>query len=430
MTEPAATWLPNLVGGVSIWKLARDLNAPHLFDGRLLVPDAEGADSLPTRVTWNLGGLVPLVEARASAPAEVAAATTDFLARLDRVGQELGDPASGFHRFKDAFTVPGLETDGGSHYFFDPRGKKLCVINWGASPRAIAGAQSLVFGWQSFDKVGGAAAIAGAAAAGAAVAGASTATAPPEAVAPEAAAAAVDAERKEEKKKDEKKVAAPALLWGRPWWHWLLALLAAAAIVALVLYLLHACNEPLGGSGADAGAGSEAGAAVEGGARDGSDATLDGDGGSQDGTSESAIDAAGEGSADGATDGSADGSADGATEGSSDATTDGASDAKSDSKIDGAGSLGAGNGGVGSGVGVGVGPGGVLVPGHDPNALPHRFHFEPEATRWRVTAGQNMLDPSSPVEGLGQNFEVILKPGGSFDGVKVQWQDASGRWHQ
>ena len=120
VTEPTTTWLPNLVGGVSIWKLARDLNAPHMFDGRLLVPNTEGADSLPTKVTWSLSGLVPLAEARASAPADVAAAITDFSRALKSRKRVEADPASGFHRFKDALTVPGLEADGGAHYYFDP----------------------------------------------------------------------------------------------------------------------------------------------------------------------------------------------------------------------------------------------------------------------------------------------------------------------
>ncbi len=44
---PNATWLPNLVGGVSIWKLAVDLNEAKFFDGRLLVPETEGSESLP-----------------------------------------------------------------------------------------------------------------------------------------------------------------------------------------------------------------------------------------------------------------------------------------------------------------------------------------------------------------------------------------------
>src|SRR6201999_758151 len=37
MTDaPKATFLPNLVGGVSIWKLARDLNEEKFFDKSLL----------------------------------------------------------------------------------------------------------------------------------------------------------------------------------------------------------------------------------------------------------------------------------------------------------------------------------------------------------------------------------------------------------
>lgn len=41
---PNATWLPNLVGGVSIWKLAVDLNEPKFFDGRLLVPETRAGE--------------------------------------------------------------------------------------------------------------------------------------------------------------------------------------------------------------------------------------------------------------------------------------------------------------------------------------------------------------------------------------------------
>jgi hypothetical protein len=420
VTEPTTTWLPNLVGGVSIWKLARDLNAPHMFDGRLLVPDTEGSDSLPTKVTWSLSGLVPLAEARASAPADVAAAITDFLARLEKVGLELKDPASGFHRFKDALTVPGLEADGGAHYYFDPEAKKLCVINWGASPRAIAGAQSLVFGWQSFDKVGGAAAAAAVAAAAVAGTAATAGAAAPGSLAAETKASVPDEkakdEKKEEKKEDEE--GEGALVWGRPWWQWLLVLLAAAVIVALILFLVGDCTNPLAKNEADASGGdAKTGATLESGA-------------ATDGSADAGID----GDASPVTDGGPEAATDGATDGPSDARGDGPADGGSDAKADGggdAGPLGMGAGvGPGGGVGVGVGPGGVLVPGHDPGALPHRFHFEPTAVRWRVSAGQSQLDSSSPVEGIGQNFEVILKPGGSFDGVKVQWQDANGHWHQ
>ena len=65
MTESKEnTWLPNLVGGVSIWKLAVDLNEPKFFDGRLLVPETEGSESLPVTVRWDLTGLTPLLNYR------------------------------------------------------------------------------------------------------------------------------------------------------------------------------------------------------------------------------------------------------------------------------------------------------------------------------------------------------------------------------
>ena len=88
MTEEKVTWLPNLVAGVSIWKLAVDLNEKKFFDGRLLVPETEGSDSLPIKVTWNVVGLLPLREARAAHPAEAEAAMHDFFACLEKVAAE------------------------------------------------------------------------------------------------------------------------------------------------------------------------------------------------------------------------------------------------------------------------------------------------------------------------------------------------------
>jgi hypothetical protein len=143
-------WLPNLVEGVSIWKLARDLNEDKFMGGRLLVPETEGSDSLPTTIRWNLEGLVPLAEARGKHPAEVEAATRDFFESLDRVAKTFGAEGSAFQKYKTAFTVPSMEADGGSNYFYDAGRKRLCVINWGASPRSFGAASDLVFGWESF----------------------------------------------------------------------------------------------------------------------------------------------------------------------------------------------------------------------------------------------------------------------------------------
>ena len=92
---PNATWLPNLVGGDSIWKLAVDLNEPKFFDGRLLVPETEGSESLPVTVRWDLTGLTPLKDAQSKWPEEVGAAVRDFQASLDRVAKVFSTPNSG-----------------------------------------------------------------------------------------------------------------------------------------------------------------------------------------------------------------------------------------------------------------------------------------------------------------------------------------------
>ncbi|MBZ0115701.1 MAG: hypothetical protein K8H88_01810, partial [Sandaracinaceae bacterium] len=150
MTEEQESWLPNLVGEASIWKLARDLNEEQFFDGRLLVPDTEGSDSLPVRVTWDLTGLIPLPEAREQEPERVRKATEDFFVCLERTAAVFEKGGSGYDKYKKAFTVPALDADGGAHYFFDPKTDKLCVINWGASPRKIKHAKEYLFGYQDF----------------------------------------------------------------------------------------------------------------------------------------------------------------------------------------------------------------------------------------------------------------------------------------
>ncbi|MBI2568211.1 MAG: hypothetical protein HYV63_14385 [Candidatus Schekmanbacteria bacterium] len=146
-------WLPNLVGGVSIWRLAPDLNAPRFFDGGLLAPDTEGSDSLPTRVRWNLVGLMPLSAARGRYGDAVGRALEDFRVRLQAVSTALGTPESGYQQYAAALTVPSWEADGGDNYFFDPQRQRIKVINWGASPRSIAPNQELFFGAQDFEQL-------------------------------------------------------------------------------------------------------------------------------------------------------------------------------------------------------------------------------------------------------------------------------------
>lgn len=395
-----ATWLPNLVGGTSIWKLAVDLNEPKFFDGRLLVPETEGSESLPVTVRWDLTGLVPLAEATAKHPFETNQATQEFQAALDRVAIVFRTPNSGFDKYKDAFTVPSLEADGGGNYFYSPAQKKLFVINWGASPRSMGGKAEYVFGYEDWGKkfedkaIAPAPAVAPIAAA-AAVGGAAV-----------AAAAAVEAP-KEEKKDEPKK---PDDARKKPWWIWLLFALVVVGIVLLVLFLLKACDEPKGVS-ADAAA--EA-AALEAGADAATDAEVD------------AATLADAGDAAAASDAGDAGALADAGDAGSDAGKDGGLAMNDDDDDDGpAGSSGGAGGGAGAGgpVTVTIGPAGG---GTGPKAGPHRKHYMDQAQAWRVVGGKQKV---SRTEQSGHRYDVWLGAGQTFEGVRVEWQDSAGKWH-
>jgi hypothetical protein len=403
-----ATWLPNLVAGTSIWKLAVDLNEPKFFDGRLLVPETEGSESLPVTVRWDLTNLIPLQDARASHPDESAAAVKDFEACLARVAKVFSTPNSGFDKYKSAFTVPALDAGTAANYFYSPNTKKLYVINWGASPRSMGGKAEYVFGYEDWAKSWGGSVppppmpptsepMRAVAPAGAAVA---------------AAAAAKPAEKKaEEKKKDDN---------ARPWWFWPLFGLIAIALVLLALLLLKACEEQRLTEHADAAldAGPDAGPDSKSAAEDaGADAA--------------SADAASEGTEAGADAASNDAGADAASAdaGSADAGKDGGkgkdggsgqgADDDDDDAI--TGSSGGGGGGASGGpVVVKIGPGGGA------KTSVHRKHYQDEAVAWRVTQGASKV---SRTEQSGHRYDVWLTPGQSFEGVRVEWQDKAGKWH-
>ncbi|HWL84492.1 MAG TPA: hypothetical protein VNO21_01750, partial [Polyangiaceae bacterium] len=230
-------------------------------------------------------------------------------------------------------------------------------------------------------------------------------------------------EKDEEKEEKAKKN-------GRPWWHWALLALLIVAVVLLVLWLLRSCGRE-----------HEAGLGITSDAGDG--AVLARAPGDLSGADGSAIAAA-----DGAAPANGVGDAGAGTQ--SDMAHDaGAADNDIDTadiRLDGGGTLPDGGKrmirikgkwvvvpvGPGGGPGVGAG-GGAGAPGAGAGGgekeLPHRSHFQPDAVRWRVTGGLDQLDPHSPHTGEGSTFDVVLRPGGSFGSVKVQWQDKSGRWH-
>ena len=410
---PNATWLPNLVGGVSIWKLAVDLNEPKFFDGRLLVPETEGSESLPVTVRWDLTNLLPLNEARAKHPADVDAAVSEFQAALARVAKVFSTPNSGFDKYKAAFTVPSVDANDGGNYFYSPEKKKLYVINWGASPRSMAGRAEYVFGYEDWGKAfneksgGGAGSVSALAAAGAS--GAVT-----------AAAADPKKDEKKEEKKEEKNDGKK-----RPWWMWPLFALVAIALILLALFLLKACEEQTYLAKGDAG---------EGGAEAAADAPNDG-ATAGDGAIEAGGDAAGAGDAradasggDAGADAAAD--AAGGDAGKDGGAKDGGTTAFNDDDDDDTDSD------------IEIGPDGKPVPGGKVTVTmggapggqqsatakkgPHRRHFQSEAVKWRISAGNERVTRS---ESRGHRFDVWLAPGRTFQGVGVEWQDKSGKWH-
>jgi hypothetical protein len=381
-----STWLPNLVGGTSIWKLAVDLNEPKFFDGRLLVPETEGSESLPVTVRWDLTGLIPLAEAQAKYPDDTAAATREFQACLERVARVFSTPNSGFDKYKEAFTVPALDADGGAHYFYSPEKKKLFVTNWGASPRSMGGKAEYVFGYEDWSKNWGGA-IAAAGLVGAAAAAAE--------VLPPAKTEETATKKADEKKTEEKKDA-------RSWWVWPLVGLIIIILILLALFLLKACEDTKTSDLHDAAldAPTEA-AALEAGAdaaalADAGDAAALGDAGDA-GADAASLDAGRDASSDG-----------------------GLAVIDDDDEL--GGTLG-GSGGIGSSGGnvvVQIGPGGGA------KTSVHRKHYSDQAQAWRVTTGANKI---SRTEQRGQRFDVWLMPGQTFEGVRVEWQDKAGKWH-
>ncbi|HHH30641.1 MAG TPA: hypothetical protein ENK57_20180 [Polyangiaceae bacterium] len=424
MSKPPQSWLPNLVGGVSIWKLAGDLNDPKHFDGRLLEPETEGSDSLPTKVSWDLTGMIPLSEARHKHPEDAERAVGEFVACLKRVSAKLDDESSGYHKFKEAFTVPGLDADDGAHYHYHPANKKLYVINWGASPRTLRQEQNFLFGYGSFDDLydgdvpddvpaaaGGSGGAGQDEAAGAAVA------------APGAAAtdgdAAEDADEKKEDDEDEKKEDdEDEESEGKPWWFWVLIGLLAIALIVAALLLLDQCQDP----STDAGGSSGSGAAASGGAG-GATATNTAPGGGG-----GAGDKAGEGGAGGGHGGAGGGEGGaGGGQGAGGGDGGGSGDGEGGSSGD-PGDFEAPVAVVPTGSGGGGGKVIVINPGGGTpsQSAPHRVHFHPQARRWRIAKGHQHV---ALVEAGDGKYDVYLKPGRSFRDVKVQWQDRGGVWH-
>jgi hypothetical protein len=440
MATDEESWLPNLVGGVSIWKLAPDLNEAQFFGGRLLVPETEGSDSLPVRVEWDLTGLIPLAEARASHPEAVEAAIADFFACLERTAKVFQTGGSGYDKYREAFTIPGLDADDGAHYFFDPDAGMLRVINWGASPRKIRHEKEYLFGYEGFDELMAQEEDLGPGALGAAAAGAvglgpdggAVADAPPV----EGGGEGEGDDAHEETAEED---------GGGAWRAWLLVALLVLAVIAAVLFGMQDCSgeaeEDAGAETAeDAGALADVEAAADAGeAAVYSDSTDDAGPPATDLEEHRAQGDAGAVEPE-AEDGAATDDA-GAASGDADAGAEG--------EGGGAGSGGDGSGGEGSGGdGGGGGPptdeagepihgeevrdeeGGDLafwIPGAEGRSvrLPSRTYFHEGAVQWRILGDTGAV---YHVATDGDRFRVYLQPGGTFSGLRVQWRGDDGDW--
>lgn len=407
---PNATWLPNLVGGVSIWKLAVDLNEPKFFDGRLLVPETEGSESLPVTVRWDLTDLLPLKDARAKHEADVDRAVKDFQGALDRVAKVFATKDSGFDKYKTAFTVPSVEAEEGGNYFYSPTTQKLYVINWGASPRSMAGRAEYVFGYEDWGKAfkdKDAAALGAGSVSALATAG---------------TLAAADAAKKDDQKKkeEEEKKAKKDDGKRRPWWMWPLFALIAIALILLALFLLKACEEQNNLAAADGG---EAGAEAAADGSNDSAANADGAGEAGDaaGMGDATADAAGDGGDAGA-DASGDAGKDAGKDASasSDDDEDDGDDTDSDIELGPDGKPKPGGKVI---ITMGGAPGGSLPAA---KKAPHRRHYQGEAVKWRVASGNEKV---TRTETRGKRFDVWLAKGKTFQGVGVEWQDKAGKWH-
>lgn len=381
-------WLPNLVSGVSLWRLVGDLNDPRFMDGRLLAPETEGPDTLPTEVRWNTGDAIPLPTARTSHPEAVEAAIADFRACLARVEKELANKESPFHRFKDAFVVPSAET--GENYYFDPNEKKLRVANWGASPRSVGGGGSFL-GMGSLGQLFAPPIAPAAAVAAVAVA---AAEAPKEATKP-----AEDAEKKpkEEPKKGERSLLAAIVIAA------LLALL-----VALFLWKFRDCNEH--GTAVDAGGDALADAALA------------------DGAADTGLDGAGP---DGAADAGLDGAADAGDAGDASVLAEDddvlidESDVQSEVSVDSDTALSGSSKTYATSKGkLTVAGGGKGKLGKTPGR--HRVYVAKDAVAWRVASGKEKVVRTLDE---GHRFDAWVGEGASFEGVRVEYKDAAGKWH-
>jgi hypothetical protein len=235
------------------------------------------------------------------------------------------------------------------------------------------------------------------------------------------AVAAADAAKKDEKKNEEEEKKAKEKKDDgkkRPWWMWPLFALIAIALILLALFFLKTCEEQNNLMTADGGeAGAEA--AADGSNDSAANADAMGDA-ADDAGSDALADAAGDAGADAAGDGGDAGKDAGKDASASNDDDDDGDDTDSDIELGPDGKPKPGGKVI---ITMGGAPGGS---GPAAKKAPHRRHYQADAVKWRVAAGNEKV---TRTETRGKRFDVWLARGKTFQGVGVEWQDKAGKWH-
>jgi outer membrane protein OmpA-like peptidoglycan-associated protein len=108
------------------------------MNGALVVPSVEGPINLPTKVHWDLTGLVALPT---PVDSEHTYAFETYAAAATRTAQAMRDPASPFYAFRDAFELPTLAA---KCHFVDSASGAIRITHWGARPHRHGATQQWV----------------------------------------------------------------------------------------------------------------------------------------------------------------------------------------------------------------------------------------------------------------------------------------------
>lgn len=396
--ESNESWRPHLVRGVSIWRLTAELNTPELFAGRLLVPTVAEHDG-EELAGWDLEGLVPFRDAQAKWPSQVQLAAADLHVVFDRVARIIVKEGGPLEEFRTALTLPPIGAAEEANYFYAPSSKKLFVRNWGAIPPGD-GKTFTHDGWRKIFREVGAASPSAMAMAAAKL------DAPIDA--PRESSPAASLEPSDQEKEETPAPTTPRKpVKKQTWWSLPLALLSLIVAGLVGVLSFRTFQE-----GTTTPVRSVARVAVP---------VATPDAGADASSTTDIADASTHTESDAGALETEDASAD--ADASSDASTD-----DDDDDDDASSDAGVSDDERTTKVIVSIGPaaGGADPDAPNTKAGPHRRHDQPDALKWRVASGTENV---ARTEQRPHRFDVWLATGKSFESVRIEWEDATGKWH-